>query len=113
MELRKLLFNAICIESFVNKRCDTVACYLHLPLVLEAASNNKYVLSNIAGQVVSNGAEKNLKLECKDWALYLGFTYTNAKGHNNGIAIQNLLTPKHRFNLALMYEVEGKWRFNA
>jgi len=46
-------------------------------------------------------------------ALYLGYTYTNAIVHNNGTATQNPLTPKHRFNAALVYEVENKWKFGS
>ncbi len=33
--------------------------------------------------------------------------------YNNGITSQNPLTPKHRFNAAFVYEVEGKWKFGS
>ncbi len=45
--------------------------------------------------------------------MYPGYTYTDAKVHNNGTVYQNPLTPKHRFNAALVYEVEGKWKFGS
>jgi len=45
--------------------------------------------------------------------LYLGYIYTDGKIHNNNLVTQNPLTPNHRFNAALVYEVEGKWRFGS
>lgn len=87
--------------------------YLRNPLFLEPALNNKYQLQNIPGQIISKGAETNIKLGYDKLALYLGYTYTNAKVHNNGTTTQSPLTPKHRFNAALVYEVEGKWKFGS
>lgn len=87
--------------------------YLKNPLFLEPAINNTYQLQNILGHVISKGAETNIKLGYDELALYLGYTYTNAKVYNNGTTTQNPLTPKHRFNAALVYEVEGKWKFGS
>jgi len=46
-------------------------------------------------------------------ALYLGYTYTDAKVYNNNIIAENPLTPKHRFNAALIYEIEDKLRIGS
>ena len=84
------------------------------PLFLDAAaSNNSYVFHNIPGHIITKGAETNIKLGYDDLALYLGYTYTNTKVHNNGLTYENPLTPKHRFNAALVYEIEGKWKFGS
>jgi outer membrane receptor for ferrienterochelin and colicins len=87
--------------------------YLQHPLFLEPAVNNKYELINILGYIVSKGSETNIKIAYDELALYIGYTYTNAKVYNNGVPTQNPLTPKHRFNAALVYEVEGKWKFGS
>lgn len=87
--------------------------YLNHPLFLEPVTNGFYQLQNIPGHVVSKGAETNIKLGYDELALYLGYTYTDAKVYNNGTVTTNPLTPKHRFNAALVYEVEGKWKFGS
>ncbi|MDQ6763056.1 MAG: TonB-dependent receptor, partial [Bacteroidota bacterium] len=87
--------------------------YLKNPLFLEPVLNSKYQLQNIPGHIISKGAETNIKLGYDEFALYLGYTFTDAKVYNNGTVYQNPLTPKHRFNAALVYEVEGKWKFGS
>lgn len=87
--------------------------YLNNPLFLAPESNNLYRFQNIAGHVISKGVETNIKLGYNELSLYLAYTYTNAKLHNNGMVTDNPLTPKHRFNAALVYEIEGKWKFGS
>lgn len=87
--------------------------YLNHPLLLEPAANGFYQLQNIPGHVISKGAETNIRLSYDELALYVGYTYTNAKAYNNGTIITSPLTPKHRFNAALVYEVEAKWKFGS
>lgn len=87
--------------------------YLHNPLFLEPAANSLYFLQNIPGHIVSRGAETNIRLGFDEVTLYLGYTYTDASVHNNGTVYQNPLTPAHRFNSALVFEVEGKWKFGS
>jgi outer membrane receptor for ferrienterochelin and colicins len=87
--------------------------YLKNPLFIEPTLNNKYQLQNISGHIISKGAETNIKLGYDELALYFGYTYTDAKVYNKAITAQNPLTPKHRFNAALVYEVEGKWKFGS
>ncbi len=83
------------------------------PLSLEAVSNGLYKFQNILGHINSKGAETNIKLGYDELALYLGYTYTDAKINNNGIMSDNPLTPKHRFNSALVYELEDKWKIGS
>ncbi len=87
--------------------------YLNNPLFLESTTNGLYSLENIPGYIYTKGAETNIKLGYDEIALYLGYTYTDAKVHNNGITYQNPLTPKHRFNAALVYEIENKWKIGS
>ena len=87
--------------------------FLKNPLFVEPTSNNLYRLQNIPGHIISKGAETNIKLGYDELGLYLGYTYTDAKVYNNSTVTQNPLTPKHRFNAALVYEIEGKWRFGT
>ncbi len=87
--------------------------YLKNPLSLDSVPIGLYRFENIPGHILSKGAETNIKLGYDDVSLYLGYTYTDAKIYNNGTISQNPLTPKHRFNGALVYEVENKWRFGS
>lgn len=89
--------------------------YTHLnhPLSLVAAANGLYAFKNLAGYIGSKGAETNVKLGYDELALYLGYTYTNAEINDKGASLDNPLTPKHRFNAALVYEAEGKWKFGS
>ncbi|WP_301930758.1 TonB-dependent receptor plug domain-containing protein [Ferruginibacter sp.] len=83
------------------------------PLFIETVAGGFSQLQNIPGQIVSRGAETNIRLGYQDLALYLGYTYTNAKIYNNSTITENRLTPKHRFNGALVYEIEDKWKFGS
>jgi iron complex outermembrane receptor protein len=87
--------------------------YLKSRLMLELKTNGTYQFKNIAGHIDSKGAETNIKLGYDDFTLYLGYTYTNAKVYDNGLIYNNPLTPKHRFNAALVYEIEDKWRIGS
>jgi outer membrane receptor for ferrienterochelin and colicins len=87
--------------------------YLKSPLMLEPKTNETYQFKNIAGHIDSKGAETNIRLGYDDFTLYLGYTYTNAKVYDNGSIYNNPLTPKRRFNAALVYEIEDKWRIGS
>lgn len=86
--------------------------YTHVnhPLLLDTVANGFYQFQNINGNINSKGAETNARLSYNDFELYLGYTYINAKLVKDNIVTQNPLTPKHRFNAALVYEQEDKWR---
>lgn len=87
--------------------------YVKRPLVLEMTTGGLYQFQNIAGNINTRGGETNIKLGYGDIDLYLGYTYTDARINNNGIVYQNPLTPKHRFNSALVYEAEEKWKIGS
>lgn len=84
--------------------------YLDNPLLLRSTKDGLYRLNNISGNTDSKGGETNVKIGYKDFHLYLGYTYTDTRTKENGVKQENILTPKHRLNSILMYEVEDKWK---
>lgn len=84
--------------------------YLDSPLLLQPATGGMYQLNNIKGHTDSKGGETNVKIGYKDFHLYLGYTYTDIETKENAIKYENILTPKHRLNSILMYEVEDQWK---
>lgn len=84
--------------------------YLDNPLLLQFTKDGLYRLNNISGNTDSKGGETNVKIGYKDFHLYLGYTYTDTRTKENGVKQENILTPKHRLNSILMYEVEDKWK---
>lgn len=79
------------------------------PLLLQPEGNN-FRFSNIDGHFDSRGIETNVKLGYSDFKLFLGYTYTLAELHQATIKKENFLTPRHRLNTILLYEVEEKWK---
>lgn len=84
--------------------------YLNNPLFLSDAGGGNHEFVNIDGHTQTQGTETNLKLEYGDFKLFIGYTFTDTKIHNDGTSVQNPLTAKHRLNNVLMYEVEEKWK---
>lgn len=84
--------------------------YLDNPLLLENPSTNLYQFVNSPGYIHTKGTETNIKIGYDDLKLFLGYTYTDARLHQNGTTVESPLTPKHRINSILMYEIEDKWK---
>jgi iron complex outermembrane receptor protein len=84
--------------------------YLNDPLFLSALPSGDYEFINLTGYTASKGTETNVKVDYGDFKLFIGYTYTDTKIHNEGTVNQNPLTAKHRLNNVLMYEVEEKWK---
>ena len=84
--------------------------YLNDPLQLCPADGGLYRMKNIHGHTDSKGCETNVKVGYDDFHLYLGYTYTDVRTKEEGISRRNVLTPKHRLNGILMYEVEDEWK---
>ena len=80
------------------------------PLILTPISSTDSQFINIDGFLDTKGAETNLKLEYKDFKLFVGYTFTDASIKKDGMNFTNPLTAKHRLNNVLMYEVEEKWK---
>ena len=84
--------------------------YLENPLLLEIQPNSLYQFINSSGHIDTRGTETNIKIGYDDFKLFLGYTFTDTRLHQNGLSIENPLTPKHRINSVLMYEIEEKWK---
>ena len=84
--------------------------YLDNPLLLENSSANLYQFVNSPGYIHTKGTETNIKIGYDDLKLFLGYTYTDARLNQNGTTVESPLTPKHRINSILMYEIEDKWK---
>ncbi|WP_300631922.1 TonB-dependent receptor [uncultured Duncaniella sp.] len=84
--------------------------YLRHPLELKREDNGLYRFYNIAGNMHSKGAETNVKVKYSDFSLFVGYTFTDARVKENGISHKKTLTPQHRVNSMLMYEIEDSWR---
>lgn len=79
------------------------------PLLL-MPDGGQFRFQNINGHFDSKGMETNVKLAYRDYKLFLGYTFTNAYLHEGDTKKENFLTPKHRINSVLLYEVEEKWK---
>lgn len=84
--------------------------YLDNPLLLENSSANLYQFVNSPGYIHTKGTETNIKIGYDDFKLFLGYTFTDTRLIENGTNTENPLTPKHRINSVLMYEIEDKWK---
>lgn len=86
--------------------------YLDRPLFLEASSQlfNMFQLQNIDGHVDTRGMETNVKWEWRDFKWLMGYSYTDARIIRQGLSNSYPLTPKHRINSVLFYEVHDSIR---
>ena len=83
---------------------------IHDPLILEQQPSSFYKFINVNGHFDSRGMETNLKLGYGDFKLFVGYTFTKAYLHEGNAKTENFLTPRHRLNNVLLYEVEEKWK---
>ncbi len=79
------------------------------PLLLQPDGSN-YRFNTITGHIDSKGMETNIKAGYSDFKLFLGYTFVKAYLHEGNAKTENFLTPNHRLNTVLMYEVEEKWK---
>lgn len=79
------------------------------PLLLQPDGSN-YRFNTVDGHIDSRGMETNIKLGYSDFKLFLGYTFTKAYLHEGNIETENFLTPRHRLNSVLFYEVDEKWK---
>ena len=84
--------------------------YLDNPLLLQNIATNTYQFINSSGYIHTKGTETNIKIGYDDFKLFLGYTFTDTRLIENGTTTENPLTPNHRINSVLMYEIEDKWK---
>ncbi|HET9745025.1 MAG TPA: TonB-dependent receptor [Chitinophagaceae bacterium] len=84
---------------------------IHDPLILQRPFGASfYFFQNVDGHFDSRGMETNVKIGYSDFKLFLGYTLTKAYLHEGSAEKENYLTPRHRLNSVLLYEVEDKWK---
>jgi outer membrane receptor for ferrienterochelin and colicins len=84
--------------------------YITNPLVLTQQSVSTYRFENISGHIDTKGTETNVKIGYSDFKLLLGYTYTDTRIDQNGTHREQYLTPRHKVNAVLFYEIEEKWK---
>ncbi|RDC64282.1 TonB-dependent receptor [Adhaeribacter pallidiroseus] len=84
--------------------------FLKNPLTLVPSANKLYQLQNRLGHLDTEGTETNIKIGYEGFNLFLGYTFTDTKIHEGEVKTINPLTPKHRINAVLLYEVAEKWK---
>ncbi|MEX2189547.1 MAG: TonB-dependent receptor [Bacteroidota bacterium] len=85
---------------------------LEKPLVLDSDSLAASVLiyRNSTGFVEAKGFETNVKVGLAEYKLLLGYTYGDPRMHSHDGTTRLALTPLHRLNVILLYEVEHNLR---
>ncbi len=79
------------------------------PLLLQPDGAN-YRFNTLSAHIDSRGMETNVKLGYGDFKLFLGYTFTDVNLHEGDTETENFLTPRHRINSVLLYEVHEKWK---
>lgn len=82
------------------------------PLVLEEPLSGENYFVNASRPIISQGFETNLKFIFReDFKLFAGYTFTDARAKYLTANQFLPLTPKHKVNLALIYEKESNFKF--
>lgn len=87
--------------------------YINHPVIGRTDQNNQVSFINETSPVVSKGFDTYIKGDIDDWEFYLGYTFTIAKytflQDNQFIP----LTPKHRFAMTTIKELEDGWKIGV
>ena len=97
---------------FININQMFFYTYLEKPLVLRDTNgvSGVYHFINVSGYTQSLGSETFFKFGFYNFVLFVGYTYTNATNHFNGIRTDLTLTPKQSLKGDLLYALPNKWR---
>jgi len=79
------------------------------PLLLQP-DGSYFRFNNVTGHIDSRGMETNMKIGYSDFKLFLGYTFTMSELHQGNSKTESFLTPRHRLNSVLLYEVEDRWK---
>jgi outer membrane receptor for ferrienterochelin and colicins len=102
----KLSFNINQLFFYTRINSPLLLSLIQSPLI----DPSYYLLSNSNGHIDTKGGETNIKVGLGDFKLFLGYTFTHTDLHTDSGLKRMPLTPKHRLNTVLMYEIEGKWK---
>jgi outer membrane receptor for ferrienterochelin and colicins len=84
--------------------------YLQNPLYLQSLDNGMFMMLNDKGWADTKGIETNIRWELGDFKWLVGYTYTQAMLNTGDGLRENPLTPRHRINSILFYEVHEHWK---
>ena len=79
---------------------------INSPILL---TKNAFINAN--GYLDSKGSETNARISFDELNFYLGYTFAEVVKHYNSTNIIQALSPKHRINFDITYEVENNYRF--
>lgn len=79
------------------------------PIVLTPVANNFYGFKQPPGFIDTRGIETNIKFGYEDFALFIGYTFSDVNQHYQQVSPFPLVA-RHRLNNVLMYEVEDQWK---
>lgn len=102
----KLSFNINQLFFYTRINSPLLLSLIQSPLI----DPSYYLLSNSNGHIDTKGGETNIKVGLGDFKLFLGYTFTQTELITDSGINRMPLTPKHRLNTVLMYEIEGKWK---
>ena len=74
------------------------------------ANGSTFNFANAGGNVVTKGAETNVKFTLGDFKLFLQYAYADVDLLYNNVNNQKPLTPRHNAGAIFMFEQEEKWR---
>jgi iron complex outermembrane receptor protein/outer membrane receptor for ferrienterochelin and colicins len=79
------------------------------PVLFSEKADNKVILENAGGPVVTSGSDTYIQMEMAGWELYLGYTFTNALRKYLSANQFMPLTPKHRLATVIAKEFSDRW----
>lgn len=84
---------------------------IQLPIYLKQKSANQLEFINANANILTKGVDNYLRITYKEFELYLGYTFVNAKKKYDTLHPFIELTPTHKFATTITYEIEHQWRF--
>lgn len=96
-------------EIFFNSNLMFFTTTIQNPIIL-TTNKNYFDFTNANGNILSRGFETNAKLRIEKLSFFLGYTFIDAERNFNNSSALNPLTPRHRINGNIMYEIENSFR---
>nr|WP_294900274.1 TonB-dependent receptor [uncultured Pedobacter sp.] len=95
-------------EAYITFNQSFFSTSIHQPLVLQS---NRF--TNASQPLISSGFESDLSFVDDEFKIITAYTFVNAKRKYDAIQPFVPLTPKHKLNMDVIYEVEGNFSVAA
>ncbi|MFO7446727.1 MAG: hypothetical protein R6W90_10190, partial [Ignavibacteriaceae bacterium] len=79
-------------------------------ILVNNVQGNLYSFESFDGHYDTEGIETNIKVTYRDYKLFTGYTFTDARQHSSNDDRPFPLTPKNKLGIVLMYEQHGNLR---